>query len=167
MRKIREALRLRHEMGLSKRAIAQSLSVSHSTIIELLGRAEAAGVSWPLPAELDDAALETKLYPGNPEPNIKRPMPDWSQVHQELRRKGVTLQLLWLEYRERHPDGYQYSHYCELYGAWCGKLEVVMRGRHLAGEEMLVDYVVWRTLLSRHVFVKVKVECPPFVKMLV
>jgi transposase len=91
MRKIKEILRVKWEVGLAARQIAQSLSISHSTVVEMLRRAEQAGFTWPLP-NLDDGTLEAQLYPGNPEPKRKRPEPDMAYIHRELRRKGVTLQ---------------------------------------------------------------------------
>ena len=142
MRKVREVLRLHHVAGLSGRAIARSLKLSPTTVKRYIGRAEEAGLSWPLPESLDDAQLERRLLPGAPsmpgEPRF--PMPDWSQVHRELRRKGVTLALLWQEYKEAHPQGMQYSWFCKLYRAWTGKLDVVMRQEHRAGEKLFVDY---------------------------
>ena len=107
MRKIKEALRLRYACGLGIRQIAKSLGLSHSTVSELMQRVAAAGLGWPLPDDLDEMALEVRLYPGNPEGRPERPAPDWGRTHLELRRKGVTLQLLWLEYRQIYPDGYQ------------------------------------------------------------
>ena len=142
MRKVREVLRLHHVAGLSGRAIARSLKLSPTTVKRYIGRAEEAGLSWPLPESLDDAQLERRLLPGaGSMPGEPRfPMPDWSQVHRELRRKGVTLALLWQEYQEAHPQGMQYSWFCKLYRAWTGKLDVVMRQEHRAGEKLFVDY---------------------------
>ena len=125
MRRIRELLRLKHELGRSHREIAGSLGIANSTVSEYARRAAAAGLSWPLPEGVDDAALEAALFPAPPPSGVPRPEPDWRHVHRELRRhKGVTLQLLWLEYREAHPDGYQYSWFCERYREWRGKLDV-------------------------------------------
>ena len=140
MRKIREALRLR-SVGVSARKIAQSLSLGRATISDYLRRAEGAGLSWPLPNDLSDTGLEQLLFPPTAG-NVRRafPQPDWAYVHAELRRKGVTLSLLWEEYRGVHPDGYGYSRYCELYTRWEGKLSPVMRQRHPAGERLFVDY---------------------------
>ena len=73
-------------------------------------------------------------------PRAARPVPDWAYVHKELRRKNVTLQLLWLEYREAHPDGYGYSQFCNLYRAWRRQVDVVMRQVHRAGEKLFVDF---------------------------
>jgi len=138
VRKIREALRLRHGCGLGIRQTSQSLGAAHSTVGEILSRAEAAGLSWPLPDDLDDSQLEARLFPSN-RPK-KRQEPDWGEVHIELRRKGVTLQLLWLEYKQACPDGYEYSRFCELYRIWRQKVEVVMRQEYRAGEKALVDF---------------------------
>ena len=140
MRKIRELLRLKYELGRSHREIATSLGIADSTVSDYVRRASAAGFSWPLPEGLDDAALEAALFPAPPPSRVPRPEPNWGQVHRELQRhKGVTLQLLWLEYRAVHPNGYQYSWYCERYKAWREQLEVVMRQVYRAGEKAFVD----------------------------
>jgi len=140
MRKIREALRLRAE-GFSGRRVAQSLSLGRATVAEYFRRADVAGLSWPLPIHLLDVDLEQRLFPYSPgKARGSVPKPDWAYVHAELRRKGVTLSLLWEEYRGVHPDGYGYSRYCELYTRWEGKLSPVMRQRHPAGERLFVDY---------------------------
>ena len=141
MRKIREVLRLKWECGLKNRAIARSCSISHSTVSEYLQRAKAAGLSWPLPADLDEDALFLLLFPTPSHPNSKIiPCPDWSLIHTELRRKSVTLRLLWVEYREAHPDGYGYSQFCELYRQWAKRLKPSMRLSHKGGEKLFVDY---------------------------
>lgn len=141
MRKIREVLRLRFEAGLSARRVAESLQVARSTVGEYERRFAAAGLAWPLPASLSDTELERRLFPPPPAvPADSRPLPDWAEVHQELRRPGVTLMLLWEEYRAAHPQGFAYSWFCEHYRAWAGKLDVVMRQTHRAGEKLFVDY---------------------------
>ncbi len=141
MRRIREVLRLKHELRRSHREIAGSLGIANSTVSDYLGRARAAGFSWPLPEGLDDATLEAALFPVPPPSGVRRPEPDWDRVHRELRRhKGVTLRLLWLEYREVHPAGYQYSRFCERYRLWRGHLDVAMRQVYRAGEKAFVDY---------------------------
>ncbi|MCC6966847.1 MAG: IS21 family transposase [Nitrospira sp.] len=141
MRKIKDILRLKWACGLSNRQVAASCGVARSTVAETLYRATAAGLSWPLPAELDDAQLEARLYPAAPPPTSPpRAMPDWATVHQELTRKGVTLALLWQEYQAQHPDGYQYSRFCDLYGAWRATLDRCLRQEHRAGEKRFVDY---------------------------
>lgn len=141
MRKIREVLRLKRECKLPHRAIARSCSISHSTVGEYVRRAQAAGLSWPLPEELDDDTLFRRLYPDAVRsPRSSRPLPDWASVHNELRKKSVTLRLLWVEYREVHPDGYGYSQFCELYSGWSAQLNPSMRFSHKAGEKCFVDY---------------------------
>ena len=140
MRKVREVLRLHYAAGMSLRAVARSLKVSPATVGKCIRRAEAQGLSWPLPDSLDDAGLERRLFPA-PAPRGKpRPLPRWSEVHRELRGKGVTLALLWEEYKAVHPEGLQYSRFCEQYRAWASKLDVVMRQEHRAGEKLFVDY---------------------------
>jgi transposase len=141
MRKIREILRLRWEKKLSQRAVGRSVRSSPATVSDTVNRAKLAGLSWPLPEALDDVRLEALLYPP-PAPSVQpRAVPDWDQIHRELRRKGVTLQLLWQEYKEAHPDdGYQYSQFCELYKRFKGQLDVVLRQPYRAGEKGLVDF---------------------------
>ncbi len=141
MRKIREVLRLKWGCGLSNRAIARSCSISHSTVGEYLRRAEEAGLSWPLPSDLDEERLSELLFPLTPDSNSRViPCPDWSWIHAELRKKSVTLRLLWVEYREEHPSGYGYSQFCALYRKWAKRLKPSMRLTHKAGEKVFVDY---------------------------
>jgi len=139
MRKIKEVLRLRAR-GHSKRAIALSLNISDSTVRRYVERAEGAGLKWPLPPELGDRALEEELFPPRPRADGFRPLPDFTVLHRELRRKSVTLQLLWLEYKEAHPDGYQYTQFCRHYRRWRDQLDPVLRQTHGAGEKAFVDY---------------------------
>jgi transposase len=140
MRKIKEVLRLSWACGLSFRKVAEATGVSRPTVGEYVRRAVDAGLSWPLPPELDDGALEQRLFPPPPPADTPRPPPDWAWVHQELKRKGVTLFLLWSEYRQQHPDGYQYSWFCQHYRAWRGRRDLVMRQDHRAGEKLFIDY---------------------------
>ena len=140
MRKITEVLRLYGNVRLSKREIARAIGISRSTVSEYLRRAQAAGLGWPLPPELTEQGLERLLFPPPPPSRARRSEPDWSVLHQEMRRKGVTLQLLWQEYREQHPDGYQYSAFCEHYRAYAKTLPVTLRQRHAPGERLFVDY---------------------------
>ena len=140
MRKIKEVLRLRFEVGLSFDAIGQSCNIGHTTVGEYLRRAKDAGLTWPLTEDMDDASLEKLLYSRSPDPTVKRPMPDWEYVHKELKRKSVTLFLLWQEYKETYPDGYEYSWFCRNYKDWSGKIDVAMRFNHRAGEKLFVDY---------------------------
>jgi transposase len=141
MRKIAEILRLKWSCGLSDRAIARSCGICHGTVAEFVTRARLAGLSWPLPEELDEDALYRRLYPPVSHPGQQAiPLPDWAHVHSELRRKGVTLRLLWVEYREAHPDGYGYSQFCNLYRQWAKRLNPSLRLAHAAGEKLFVDY---------------------------
>jgi transposase len=141
MRKIRDVLRLKFESGLSERVIARSLSLSNGSVNSYLQRARMAGLGWPLPGGLDDAALVLLLFP--PAPAVAapaRPTPDWTLVDKELRRRGVTLALLWEEYRAAHPGGFGYSWFCEHYGAFKSRLRPPMRQSHAAGEKVFVDF---------------------------
>ena len=140
MRKIREVLRQKWTLGLSVRQISISVGLSRPAVSNYLRRAEQSGLSWPLPADLDDAQLERRLFPPPRPSNVARPEPDWVWAHRELKRKGVTRMLLWDEYKAAHPDGYQYTTFCERYRAWRGRLDVVMRQDHRAGEKLFVDY---------------------------
>ena len=141
VRKVKEILRLKYESRLSERAIATACKVSRSTVADYLARASEAGLTWPLPVNLSEAELEAMLFPSRVAPiRSDRPMPDWKEVHLELRRKGVTLWLLWEEYIEQYPNGYSYSRFCELYAEWKKPLNVRMRQVHVAGEKLFVDY---------------------------
>ena len=141
MRNIRELLRLVHDVGLSQRAAAQSLSLSQGTVSKYLNRAKRAGLSWPLPGELDDdVRLENRLYPPSQLASDQRPHPDWAVVHRELRRPGVRLTLLWEEYCDSQKDAFSYAWFCESYGKWAGRLKPYLRQTHLAGEKLFVDY---------------------------
>jgi transposase len=140
MRKIREVLRLAQGEGLSRRQVSAASGVPLTTVSDYLHRAAAAGLKWPLPGDLDDAGLEAQLYPPATPSVVARPLPDWRHVHTQLRRKGVTLQLLWLEYREANPDGYGYSQFANLYREWRGQADVTMRQSHKAGEKLFVDF---------------------------
>ena len=141
MRKIKEVLRLKWDQKLTNRQIAKSCSISHTTVREYHLRAELAGLSWPLDPKLDDTAIEHLLFPRcrKPGPN-KRQMPNMKYFYQELKRKSVTLQLLWYEYKQSNPEGYQYSQFCNRYRQWAKKLDVTLRQEHRAGEKMFVDY---------------------------
>jgi transposase len=141
MRKIREVFRLKFDCDISNRQIAKSCIIARSTVAEYLFRFQQAALSWPLPQDLDDNQLEQLLYPQLPAlPAHERPVPDWSYIHQQLRQKSVTLMLLWQEYKEIHPHGYQYSQFCHRYRQWAAKIDPVMRQEHRAGEKMFVDY---------------------------
>ena len=141
MRKVREVLRLRYACGASERVIAQSLGIGRTAVGEYIRRAAVIGITWPVPEELDDAALERKLFaPAGYNPPRSKPLPDWAYVHAELRRRSVTLALLWQDYRVQHPDGYGYSRFCDLYGEWRRGVTATMRQTHVAGEKLFVDF---------------------------
>lgn len=146
MREAREVLRLRFEVKLGYQQIGRSCAIAVSSVHKYLTRAEAAGLSWPLPEGWDEARVEAALFP-RIEPQVaveKNPahtIPDFAAIHEQLRsNKYVTLQLLWEEYRQGNPDGYRYSRFCELYQRWRSKLEVVLRQGRQAGEKMFVDW---------------------------
>lgn len=139
MRKLRELLRLKYEAGFPQRAIAQACGVGLGTVTAYLQRATAAGLSWPLPADLDDTALEARLFQRAalvPD----RAVPAWAEIHHELKKAGVTLALLWQEYRTAHPEGYAYSQFCARYRQWRRALKPSMRQVHRAGEKLFVDF---------------------------
>lgn len=141
MRQVYEVLRLKWGQGLSDRKIAHSLGIRRPAVAEYVRRAEAAGLSWPLPATYDGGTLERLLFPSGPArtpaPHL---VPEWATVHQELKRKGGTVFLLWQEYKAATPDGLQYSWFCQTYRTWASTLELVMRQTHRAGETLFVDY---------------------------
>lgn len=147
MRKIREVLRLKHELWLGHRAIAASCAIGKASVCEYLKRADKVGLTWQQAKELSDAEIESRLFRhvGRNEPSARAPI-DFVWVHRELRRAGVTLQLLWLEYQQaaaQRPDAlrpYQYSQFCDLYASFRDKLEPSMRQVHRAGEKAFVDY---------------------------
>ena len=143
MRKVKEVLRLRFGLGLQQNQIARSCSIGQATVHRYLRKAAAAGLTWPLPEDLDDRRLEELLFPaavGRPS-QLTRPLPDFDEVRRQLQtHKHLTLQLVWEEYRETHPDGYGYSRFCELYQRWSRNQDVVLRQEHRAGEKMFVDW---------------------------
>lgn len=140
MHKIREVLRLRHEAKLSHEKIHLAVGISKGAVAKYLSLSKAQGLTWPLPEELDDAALELRLFPVAEHPG-QWEEPDFPTIHQELKRKGVTLQLLWSEYATAHGKrAYQYSRYCDLYRAWSGRQKRSMRQLHKAGEKLFIDY---------------------------
>ena len=139
MRKIKEVLRLKYNCNLSEREISRSCQVSRSTVADYLMKAKAAGISWPEALTLTDTQIEESLFPVKRMPrSVKRPDPDCEYIYNELRayrKVNLTLIQLWLEYKEKHPDGYQYSQFCDLYRRWRGKLEYCMRQHPRAGEQ--------------------------------
>jgi transposase len=143
MRKVKEVLRLRFALGLQQNQIARSCSIGQATVHRYLEKAAAAGLSWPLPEDLDDRRLEELLFPasiGRPSQATRR-LPDFAEIRRQLQaHKHLTLQLLWEEYRETDPDGYRYSRFCELYHRWSRNQDVVLRQEHHAGEKLFVDW---------------------------
>ncbi|HEX7115275.1 MAG TPA: IS21 family transposase [Steroidobacter sp.] len=138
VRKIREILRLK-AAGLGDRRIAAAVGSSRSTVQECLSRARQVGIGWPLAAELDDRTLEERLYRREAR-RSSRPAPDFAHVHAELARRGVTRLLLWEEYKTAHPEGWQYSVFCEQYRRWLSTQELVLRQQHKPGDKLFVDY---------------------------
>jgi transposase len=149
MRQVREILRLKYGQGLPHRAIARACEVGLGTVSEYCRRAEQVGLTWPLPDDLDDAQLEARLFQRVHDlVGVPRPLPDMAWIHQELTRPGVTLQRVWLEFLEAHPDTYRYSQFCLHYHRWARTLAPTMRQVHRAGEKVFVDFsgqrpVVW------------------------
>ena len=141
MRKVSEVIRLRAG-GLSVRQIARSCCIARSTVADYLERVKAAGLRWPLSPEMDEEQLDVRLFrrPGRRGRDAARPVPEWRMIHKELRRKAVTLKLLWVEYRETYPDGYGYCQFCEHYRHWTNTIDVCLRQTYRAGEKLFVDY---------------------------
>ena len=139
MRKIREILRLRHEQGLSHREIAQACFIGAGTVSRYLHKMAERGLGWPLPTELDNAVLEAQLF-RRPAAAHDRVRPDCAYIHRELKRDGVTLQLLWEEYAQVHPQGYRRTQFCAIYQQWARRLRPSMRQVHRAGEKAFLDF---------------------------
>jgi len=146
MRKIKEVLRLKYLFNVSERGIARSCQISRTTVTDYLRRAAVAGLHWSEVAALGEVQLVERLFPPVvPErsSSTPRPVPDYEYIYNQLRtyhKVNLTLTQLWLEYKEAHPDGYQYSQFCDLYRRWRGKLDYVMRQEHRAGEKVFIDY---------------------------
>jgi len=143
MRYIKDILRLKHQNDLSVREIAGSCGLPASTVGDYLQRAQVAGLTWPLPEGISDSELMERLMkPASvaPESSPAKALPDWPALHEQLRRKGVTLQLLWQEYHQAHPQGYQRSQFCQLYREWAKTLEPVLRQVHEPGQKLFVDW---------------------------
>jgi len=144
MRKIKEVLRLKYDCGLSAREIARSCNVARSTVADYLMKAQAAGLRWLEASTLTDTRIEERLFPAKPVPSsVKRPEPDYEYIYNELRKYrkfNLTLIQLWLEYKGEHPDGYQYSQFCDGYRRWKGRLDYYMRQEHRYGEKAFIDY---------------------------
>ena len=142
MRKLRDVLRLRLEAGLSYRQINASTKVSVGLIQKLMTQADELGLTWPLPPELDDNQLAGLFYPkADTRTSSRHQVPDWPTLHQELKRKGMTKQLLWEEYTQQYPNRcYSYSQFCDRYSHWRRLQKRSMRQQHKAGEKCFVDY---------------------------
>jgi transposase len=140
MRKVREVLRLKHTLGMSLRQISEATGVGKTVVGEYVRRARVIGITWPVPEAIDDAELERRLFPPPCETGPPRPAIDWRKVHEEMKRRSVTLVLLWEEYRAQQADGYGYSRFCDLYGEWRKTISATMRQTHSAGERLFVDY---------------------------
>ncbi|MCI0557992.1 MAG: IS21 family transposase [Nitrososphaera sp.] len=138
MKSIREILRLHFDCGFSRKKIQRITKFSRTSICEYISRAQESGISWPLPE--DDNALENLLFPGKKPKEATRPIPDCPYIHTELRKKHVTLALLWMEYKLIHPDGYQYTQFCDYYRAFEKKVNLSMRQIHKAGEKAFCDF---------------------------
>src|SRR5437870_4091856 len=141
MSQVREVLRLK-TAGVGLNEIARRVGVASSTVRLTLKRLASAGFSWPLPAEMSDSALEAALFAaaGTKQGHRRHAEPDWAEIHRELKRKHVTLTILWDEYIEGCPEGYRYSRFCELYRSWASRLSVTMRQAHIGGDKLFVDY---------------------------
>ena len=140
MRKVREILRLKQEVKLSHREVADSLGVSIGVVSKVVNRAKLAGLAWESVAELSEDAVETRLYGARGSPGVARARPDPEWIHTERKRPGVTLELLHLEYLREHPGGYRYTQFCEHYRQWLSTRRPTMRQAHRGGERAYVDY---------------------------
>jgi transposase len=128
-------------MGMSRRVVGEATGIGKTAVGEYVRRAAVAGLSWPLPDEIDDGELERRLFPpADTAPPAARTEPDWPHIHAELKRRGVTLALLWQEYRVEHAQGYAYSWFCERHSDWRKRISATMRQTHLAGEKLFVDW---------------------------
>jgi len=140
MRHIREILRLKWCLHRSHRETARSLGISPGAVASVISRATGIGLTWDALDEVSDDALEQRLYGPKVTGHAARPLPDPAWIHTELRRAGVTLELLHLEYLQQHPDGYRYSAFCVHYRDWLARQRLAMRQVHKAGEKLFVDY---------------------------
>jgi transposase len=139
MRRIKECFRLHFDLKLNQSQIARSLSIGRSTVQDYLSRLEECSIGWPQLSQLTDSEIEQRLYGGNDD-GTARTLPDMQWLHEQLRSPGVTLMLLWQEYRKEHPDGYGYTQFCDYYRAWKKRLRIYMRQTHAGGEKVFVDY---------------------------
>jgi transposase len=141
MRKIREVLRLTHELGLSVREVSKATGVGKTAVGAFVARAKVIGITWPVPPEISDAELERRLFtPAEFHDHPTRTVPDWAKVHEELKRPSVTRMILWEEYRADVPAGYGYARFCQIYNEWKKRLSPTMRQTHVAGDKLFVDW---------------------------
>jgi transposase len=140
MRQLKEIFRQKWVLKRSHRAIARSVGVSAGAVGGALARATVMGLDWSQVEALDEATLETRLYGPAATAGTERPLPDPAYIHAERSRPGVTLELLHLEYLEKHPSGYRYTQFCEVYRRWVKSKRLSMRQVHRAGEKLFVDY---------------------------
>ena len=156
MKKISEVLRQKFDLHRSHRDIANSLNISAGTVANYLSRARATGLVWPLPDDLTEEALYKLLFLPSSKPAKNKPKPNWPYIHQESRKKGITLQLLWREYRDSYSEGLSYSQFCKHYLSFKKTLTPVMRQQHKAGEKAFVDYsglkIDWINPVSGEIF---------------
>ena len=140
MKQIIEVLRLKYEAKLSHEKIARACQLSKGAVSKYVSLAKAKGVTWPLAEDVDEVAIEALLFPAKEKPE-RFVRPDCFQIHQELKRKGVTLQLLWAEYVTRHGErAYRYTQFCHHYRKWRDRQKRSMRQQHRAGEKAFIDY---------------------------
>ena len=140
MRTVREILRLRLGVGLSADKVAKSCKVSKATVLEYEKRFNESSLSWPIPEDMDDAALKRAVRKPRTNGKPSRDLPDMAHLIKEMRRPHVTLYLLWMEYREANPNGYSYTQFCYYYNEARKKLDVTLRQFHKAGEKVFTDY---------------------------
>lgn len=166
MRKTQEIVRLLLEEKRSIREIAQSCSVPRSTVSDYVQRVQSSGLAWEQAAQMSEAELRRNLFPARSAEVRAHELPDFSAMRSELGKKGVTLQLLWEEYRQETPSGYGYSQFCKLYAEWAGKCDLVMRQEHKAGEKLFVDFSGKTMPIVDAVTGEVKLEAQIFVAVL-
>jgi len=162
---IREILRLSFYCHLSGRQIADSLGISRSAVWECLRRASAAKLTWETAEPLDEAALFVMLYPPPTDAACEKPPPDCTHIYAELKRKGMTLSLLWEEYKQENPEGYQYTQFCDIYRQWQKKTTLVMRQEHKAGQKAFSDFSGGKLRITNPHTGEV-MDCPLFVSVL-
>jgi transposase len=163
MAKIHEILRQKIELNRSYRSIATSLNISISTVYEYISRAKAAGISWPIEPGLTAEELHAMLFLPAISKNKNKPLPNWNYIYHELHRKGVTLLLLWREYKDKYPDGICYSGFCNYYQSYTKNLHPVMRQVYKAGEKTMVDYsgmkLGWKNSSGETTWAEIFVGC--------